>query len=102
MKRAVFIFLMAAVLVLLSYPSTQALAAERFDGPTVISSAKGPYPDTYDQAGSGDGCDGDADDLSGYKSPRDRTEVDTSLSSFGFRAQRTIIWVWWNLMVLIR
>jgi len=99
MKRAIFVFA-AALLVLLSYPSTQSLAASQhsdLSGPSVITSAK----DGDIIPLTGDDDDGDADDITGLKN-RNGTEVDSGLKSIGTGGFRTIVRLWWNYLIFFR
>ncbi len=98
MKRAVFIF-MAALLVLLTYASTDSLArtSNASDGPSIITAQKGGFDDGIVLSDD----DGDADGLAGY---RGKTKIDemSSSSSAEYGIFRTLLGIWWDFMVIIR
>jgi hypothetical protein len=100
MKRALFV-IVAALVVLLAYPSTQSIAALEgpgVTGPTVASSAPGGTPLGVD-SGSGDGSDGDADGLSGIDSKK--TLKGTQLT-IEIEREWVLLRMWWNLFMWIR
>jgi hypothetical protein len=105
MKRAVFI-LVAALLVLLVYPSTHPYAktAELWgaNGPSVITPKADGDPIAYTDDSDGDSDDGDSDDVAGWKGRGDgmsRSGVGGTLphADIGLAFK-----MWWNLMVWIR
>lgn len=101
MKRAVFIFV-AALLVLLVYPSTHSQAAAPgkgiIHGPTIITSQDTP---PIDQTGSGDGDDGDADDIGSVKGTKDRPQTaDGTL--VGHPRLELFFKMWWNFLIWIK
>ena len=77
MKRAVFIF-MAALLVLLTYGSTDSLArtSSASDGPSIVTPQKGGFDD--DIVLSGDNGGGDADGLAGYRGAKEKSDLSDS------------------------
>ena len=97
MKRAVLICI-AALLVLLTYPSTYSLAktSDLTDSPAIVSGAD--LDGGVSLSGSGD--DGDADDLAGTRRKTRTNDIDLSASSESMI--RTFLQVWWNFMVIIR
>lgn len=97
MKRAVLICI-AALLVLLTYPSTYSLAKESdlSDSSAIVSGAD--LDGGVSLSGSGD--DGDADDLAGTRR-KTRTD-DVNLAASSGSIFRTFLQVWWNFMVIIR
>jgi hypothetical protein len=100
MKRALLV-LVAALVVLLAYPSTQSNAGIGGPGyiePSVTTTAPGGTPLGVD-SGSGDGSDGDADGLSGIdpKKTLKGTQLTVNIDR-GWVLLRT----WWNLLIWIR
>ena len=102
MKRALLV-LIAAVLVLLVYPSTHPLSASpgklTYDMPNIISSKTITPP--IDLNGNDDDDDGDADDITGTRS----SKTNPSASSYqpGSHARITLtLQMWWNFLFGIR
>ena len=100
MKRAVFIF-MTALLVLLTYASTDSLARtpSASDGPFIVTPQTGGFDD--DIVFSGDNGGGDADGLSGYRG-KTKTALPRSSGQDSYDVFRTLLQVWWNFMVIVR
>jgi hypothetical protein len=102
MKRAVLIFV-AALLVLLIYPSTHPLAVSPGygikGGPSIISSQSDTPP--IDTTESGDGDDGDADGVAGVRGTKEELQ-----NSEGARLAQPRVMLffkmWWNFMIWIR
>ena len=104
MKRVVLV-LMAALLVLLVYPSTHPLAASSrslsIDGPTIIVSPRSITP-PIDLSGDDDDDDGDADGVAGTRN--DKSTPDTG-SRFdpATRTQFMLMYkMWWNFLIRMR
>jgi hypothetical protein len=105
MKRAIFI-LVAALLVLLVYPSTHpyAKSAELWGstGPSVITPKSGGDPIAYSDDSDDGSDDGDSDDVAGWHGKRN----DLSRSGLGGTLPPTeiglVFKMWWNLMIWIR
>ena len=98
MKRAILVFA-AALLVLLSYPSTQSLAASKASdntGPSIITAK-----DVDVISMTGDDDDGDADDILGIKN-RTGTKADSGSTSIVQGGFRTVVRVWWNYLIFFR
>jgi hypothetical protein len=106
MKRAIFI-LVAALLVLLVYPSTHPYAKSAkpgvITGPAVITPFSGTGPPIALSGDSEDDSDdGDADDLSGYKDKDSRPEGST-VGPVGQNNRITLYFtMWWNYMFRVR
>lgn len=104
MKRAIYICI-AALLVLLVYPSTHPLA--KSPGLTVVIGPNGGSPSSGDppiaQSGDSDddSDDGDADSITGYKIER---KVGTGSSVYQRVPDRSMLMfkMWWNFMIWIR
>lgn len=99
MKRVVLICI-AALLVLLTYPSTYSLAKESdlSDSSAIVSGAD--LDGGVSLSGSGD--DGDADDLAGARRKTRTRMEDVDLAASSGSIFRTFLQVWWNFMVIIR
>jgi len=102
MKRALLV-LVAALVVLLAYPSTQSIAGSGGPGytePVVTSkdTGGGGAPLGVD-SGSGDGSDGDADGLSGIDTKK--TLKGTQLT-YGAPQEWVLLRMWWNLYLWFR
>ncbi len=102
MKRALLV-LIAAVLVLLVYPSTHPLAASPgklvYDMPNIISSKSITPP--IDLNGSDDEDDGDADGILGTKN--NKTNPNTSSYQPGDHTRFMLTFkMWWNFLFGIR
>jgi hypothetical protein len=105
MKRAIFIAI-AALLVLLVYPSTHPYAQSSkmgfVDRPSVITPLPGDGPPiVYSQENEDDSDDGDLDDVAGYKSGSSKP-VDRSSFALPSPGVRNIFKVWWNFMIWVR
>jgi hypothetical protein len=105
MKRALWIAL-AALLVILVYPSTHPLAksprAGVPDGPEIAVplSLENPSISLVGE-NDGDGDDGDADDLSGYKSGK-TNPTGSSGNRVGQGRFVLMLKMWWNYVIRIR
>ncbi len=100
MKRAVFICI-AALLVLLTYASTESLArtSSASDGLSIVTPQTGDFDDDIVLSGDNDG--GDADGLSGYRG-KAKAALPGSSSWDSDDIFRTLLQVWWNFMVIVR
>jgi hypothetical protein len=103
MKRAAFI-LIAALLVLLVYPSTHPFAKSldpANTGPIVVTPYPGTQPIVLTDSDDDDSDDGDADGLTGY---RDRGERPggTSVLNPGASAVVMVLKMWWNHVIWVR
>ena len=107
MKRAIFI-LIAALLVLLVYPSTHAYAKSPkpgiITGPTVITPVSDGGPTSYTDSNDDGSDDGDSDDVAGWRDrdtkPGDRTPAGEIV--YTPRGLGVVYKMWWNLMIWIR
>ncbi len=105
MKRAILI-LVAALLVLLVYPSTHPCAKSsalgNFNGPSVITPKSHGDPIAYSDADDDDSDDGDSDDVAGWR------DAGLGLSSTGRGGTLPptgiglVFKMWWNYMIWIR
>jgi hypothetical protein len=95
MKRWYFI-VVAAMVVLLSYPSTHALAGSSKDISKIriLTPLDGGEPIAL--SGDDDGDDGDADGLAGNAKPNRHSGPDSSADV------RVMIQVWWKFLVWLR
>jgi hypothetical protein len=105
MKRALLI-LVAALLVLLVYPSTHpAEASSKTAGVPCVVSPKGNVDPPIALTGEGDssGDSGDADDLSGIKTGK---RLPGGASNIGTPANPTrlvvVLKMWWNYLIWVR
>jgi hypothetical protein len=104
MKRAIFIII-AALLVLLVYPSTHSFAKSaigRAGGPIVFC----PISDTgqpicLSDEGDDESDGGDGDDVAGFKQTGKNPIGGSSVMS-PLPGARNFIRVWWNFMIWIR
>ncbi len=97
MKRAILIFT-AALLVVLSYPSTEPLADANTriaDTPSIISKGNVNPPPSGTPEGGGDPSDGDADDINGIAGKNGR-----GIAAVGaFDSRYTVMLrMWWFMM----
>lgn len=104
MKRAIFI-LVAALLVLLVYPSTHSFAKSamgRAGGPVVICPMSGTGPPiAQSDEGEDESDDGDGDDVAGFKQTG-KNPLGGSSVMFPSPGVRNTIRVWWTFMIWIR
>ena len=103
MKRTIYI-VMAALLVLLFYPSTHPFAKSPIpvvqSGPSVIPSPAGDGPPIAYTDDDDDGSDdGDADDITGYRNGR---PVGSPMGDPGQRPVLIMFKMWWNFMIWVR
>ena len=101
MKRALLIYA-AALLVLLSYPLTNAHAGQQLDvsKPSIVTPPNGgDGPGAF--VGDDGGGDGDADDIGSYKLRGD-TNPGASGASLADGGFRLFLRVWWSFMVFLR
>ena len=103
MKRAIFI-LIAALLVLLVYPSTHPYAKSRDaveDGPIVVAPPPVDQPIVLTDSGDGDSDDGDADGIiggrGGHTKPGGSSRASEGLSSFVM-----VMKMWWKYVIWVR
>jgi hypothetical protein len=104
MKRVVLV-LVAALLVLLVYPSTHPLAASSrsggSDGPTIVVLPHSDIP-PIDMSGDDDDEDGDADDIAGTRGSKSNPGTG-SIYDPGTRTQFMLMYkMWWNFLFRIR
>lgn len=105
MKRAVLI-IVAALLVLLVYPSTHPQAKTTKSGaqdvPVVIApfSGNGP-PIAFSDDSDEESDDGDLDDVAGYKGLGTKP-IGQSTINVPAQGVRRLVKVWWNFMIWIR
>jgi hypothetical protein len=105
MKRSIFI-LVAALLVLLVYPSTHPYAKSPTPGliigPSVITPLSGADPPiAYSDDSDDDADDGDGDAIGGYRERDRKPNGSAYISSPGGRAV-VVLKMWWNFMIWIR
>ena len=105
MKRAVLI-IVAALLVLLVYPSTHpyAKSAELWgsSGPSVITPKAGGDPIAYSDDSDDDSDDGDSDDVAGWKGRGDGLNRTGDGATLPPTDIGLLFKMWWNLMIWIR
>ena len=106
MKRAVFI-LLAALLVLLVYPSTHPYAKSAqwsgSSGPSIMSPKTNGDPIAFTDDSDGGSDDGDSDDVAGWKNRGDGlTRSGNGMLMPTPTDIRLVFKMWWNLMIWIR
>jgi hypothetical protein len=101
MKRTIYI-VVAALLVLLIYPSTHPFAKSPNpvvqSGPSVIPASAGDGPPIAYSDDDDDGS-GDADDITGC---RDGRPVGSPIVNPGQRPVLIMLKMWWNFMIWVR
>lgn len=106
MKRAVLI-LVAALLVLLVYPSTHPYAKSSvtgyFNEPSVISPKTHSGQIAYADDGDGGSDDGDSDDVAGWREGGNAlSNAPRGGGTLGPTEFGLVFKMWWNLMIWIR
>jgi len=99
MKRWFFI-VVAALVVLLSYPSTHALAGSESDisKPRILTPLAGGEPIALSGETDGDGDGGDADGLAGIANQKTNRHSGPDASA----EIRVMIQVWWKFLIWLR
>jgi hypothetical protein len=103
MKRAIFI-LIAALLVLLVYPSTHPYAKSRdavMDGPIVVTPPTGELPIVLSDSDDDDSDDGDADGLTGSRGGHTKPGG-SSRAAEGLSNVVLTLKMWWKYVIWVR
>jgi len=103
MKRA-GIILIAALLVLLVYPSTHPFAKSldpADGGPIVVTPYPGQQPIAMTDDDDDDSDDGDADGITGYRDRGTRPDG-TSVVNPGMSRLTMVFKMWWNHVIWVR
>ena len=105
MKRAVLI-LVAALLVLLVYPSTHPYAKSsapgNFNQPSVITPKTLGGPIAYSDDNDGGSDDGDSDDVAGWRDGSDSLSRSGRGGALPPTELGLVFKMWWNFMIWIR